>query len=176
VDNECIKKIETRRSIRKFTGDNIPESEVLDIIRTGLSAPSAGNRQPWRIILVTEDEKKQQLASAAFGQTFIRKAAAILAICAVPHESSERYGERGATLYTYQDTAALTQTILLAAHIRGYGTCWIGAFDEVEVRKALNIPENMRPVSLIPIGKIAGDYPAPRSRRDLSEILTRESF
>lgn len=176
MGDECIKKIETRQSIRKFTGETISESEILKIVKTGLSAPSAGNKQPWRIVLVTDADQKERLVSAVLGQSFIKQAALIIVVCAVPQESAERYGERGSSLYVFQDTAALTQNILLAAHIRGYGACWVGAFDESAVRKILNIPEGMRPVSLIPIGKISGGLPNPRPRRQISEIMTRDSF
>ncbi|TFG27112.1 nitroreductase family protein [Candidatus Thorarchaeota archaeon] len=176
MSDECIKMIESRRSIRKFTGKTISENEIIEIIQIGLCAPSAGNRQPWRIVLVIDADVKEQLASAAFGQSFITQAAVILAVCAVPEESAERYGERGFTLYALQDTAALTQTILLAAHMKGYGTCWIGAFDESEVIKVLNIPKGVRPVSLIPIGVIAGVIPNQRPRKQISEVVLRNSF
>jgi nitroreductase len=176
MDEECIKKIETRQSIRRFTGEPLHESEILEIIKIGTRAPSAGNKQPWRIVLVTREKTKEQLVAAAYGQTFITAAAAIFVVCAVPYESAERYGERGSTLYVLQDTAALAENILLAAHIKGYGACWVGAFDEIEVRKILNVPKEMRPVVLIPIGKTAGNLPNPRTRKQVSDILIQESF
>ena len=176
MNDECIKKIETRQSIRRFTGEAISDDEITSIIEAGLRAPSAGNKQPWRIVIVTDTNQKECLAVAAFGQSFITKAAVILAVCAVPQESAEKYGERGYNLYAIQDTAALTQNILLASHMRGYGTCWVGAFNESEVIKVLNIPKGIRPVSLIPIGKIAGKLPNARPRRDILEIMIRDSF
>jgi len=176
MSEECIKKIKTRQSIRRFTGESLHENEILEIIKTGTSAPSAGNKQPWRIVLVTKENIKEQLAAAAYGQTFITTAGVILVICAVPYESAERYGERGSTLYVLQDTAALSQNILLAAHIKGYGACWVGAFDEIEVAKVLKIPKEMKPVALIPIGKIAGNLPNLRTRKQVSDILIQESF
>lgn len=114
-----------------------------EILATGFSAPSAGNRQPWRVVIIKDGERKELLGMEAFGQTFIAKAPVNIVICAVPHESAERYGERGSALYALQDTAALTQNILLASHILGYGTCWVGAFDEEAVRKVLNVPEGI---------------------------------
>lgn len=176
MNKVCLEKIEARQSIRRFTGDEIPEKEIIEIINTGLRAPSAGNKQPWRIVLIQDANRKEQLAAAAYGQTFIIKASAILAICAVPYESAERYGERGSTLYVLQDTAALAQNILLATHLRGYGACWVGAFDETEVRKVLNIPQEMKPVALLPIGKVEGNLPKLSPRKRVSDILIRESF
>jgi nitroreductase len=97
-------------------------------------------------------------------------------VCGVPEESAERYKERGRTLYVLQDTAALTLNILHAAHMLGYGACWIGAFNEDEVSKILQIPSNIRPVSMIPVGMIEGNLPDMRPRRNLSEVLIQERF
>jgi SagB-type dehydrogenase family enzyme len=113
---------------------------------------------------------------AALGQSFITQAPVVLVICAVPEESAERYGERGATLYALQDTAAMTQNILLASHALGYGSCWVGAFNEDEVRKVLKIPENMRPVSIIPVGNIEGEVPKSRLRKSINEVVIEEEF
>ena len=165
MKNELLRKIQTRQSIRKYSNNAIPESDLNEILKTGFSAPSAGNRQPWRVVVVKDKTRKDKLAIAALGQHFIAEAPILLVICAVPHESAERYKERGATLYALQDTAALTQNILLASHSLGYATCWIGAFNEDEVTEVLNIPKEMRPVSMIPIGYAEGETPKVRPRR-----------
>jgi len=122
--------IQSRKSIRKYSQKPIPENELKEILKTGFSAPSGGNMQPWRVVVVKDQTRKDRLATAAYGQSFIAEAPVLLVVCAVPHESAEKYKERGATLYALQDTAALTQNILLASHALGYATCWIGAFNE----------------------------------------------
>lgn len=176
MKNELLGKIQTRQSIRKFSSENIPESDLKEILKTGFSAPSAGNRQPWRVVVVKDDKRKEQLGIAAGGQLFITKAPINLVICAVPNESAERYKERGATLYALQDTAALTQNILLASHSMGYATCWIGAFNEAEVTKILSIPKEMRPVAIIPIGYSEGETPKVRTRRPFTEVIVEDKF
>ncbi len=176
MKDESIGKIQTRQSIRRYSSDPIPESDLKEILKTGFSAPSAGNRQPWRIVVVKDDKRKEKLGMAAGGQSFIARAPVNLVICAVPYESAERYKERGATLYALQDTAALTQNILLASHIMGYATCWIGAFNEDEVSNILNIPEEMRPVAIIPIGHAEGETPKARPRRSVAEVVVEEEF
>ena len=173
---DCIEKIRSRQSIRKFTSESIPDSIIDDIIMTGIRAPSGGNRQPWRIIIVTNMELRNQLADAAFNQKFIATAPVVYVVCAVPEESAERYKDRGRKLYALQDTAALTLNILYGAHLHGYGACWIGAFDEDAVTKTLNIPANMRPVAMIPVGKIDGGLPPMRPRKTPAEIVVREQF
>jgi len=176
MSKECLNQIMTRRSIRKFSSEPIDEKEIEDIVKVGFSAPSAGNRQPWRVVIVTDQEVKNRLSVAAGGQTFLAKAPVVFVVCGVPEESAERYKERGSSLYVLQDTAALTLNILHAAHFLGYGTCWIGAFNEEEVSSIIRIPSNMRPVSMIPVGKIDGNLPEMRPRRNHSEVIVRERF
>ena len=142
----------------------------------GFSAPSAGNKQPWRVVLVKRQELKDRLAAAAGDQTFLAKAPIVFVICAVPRESAERYGERGRELYAIQDTAALAENLLLAAHLLGYATCWIGAFNEEQVARSLSVPREIRPVAIIPVGKAMGKVPLKPTRRAMKEVLIDESF
>ena len=70
----------------------------------------------------------------------------------------------------------MTTSLLLSAHFKGYGACWIGSFDEETVSTVLNVPAEMKPVALIPIGIPDGPIPKKRKRRSLSEILVRDRF
>jgi nitroreductase len=176
MSKDCIEMITSRQSIRKFTSEPIPDSVIEDIVKIGISAPSGGNRQPWRIVIVTNNELRVKLADAALNQNFISEAPVVFVVCAVPEESAERYKERGRTLYALQDTAALTLNILYGAHLHGYGACWIGSFDEDAVSKILNIPSHMRPVAIIPVGKIDGELPPMRPRKNALEIIVQEKF
>jgi len=176
MKEDLLKVIQSRRSVRRFSQNPIPENELKEILKTGFSAPSAGNRQPWRVVILKDRTRIDRIAIAAFGQTFIANASIVLVICAVPYESAERYKERGAMLYALQDTAALTQNIILAAHALGYATCWIGAFDENEVVEILNVPNGMRPVSIIPIGHAEGEPPKARPRRPFEDVIIEEEF
>ncbi len=174
--DDCNSMIKSRISIRKFKKTTIPDNDINEIIETGTKAPSAGNCQPWRIVVVKDAAIREKLAEAAWGQSFVAKAPVILAVCAVPAESQERYGERGETLYALQDTAALTTSLLLGAHFKGYGACWVGAFDEETVSMILKVSADMKPVALVPIGIPDGPVPKKRKRRPLSEIVVRECF
>ena len=106
-------------------------------------APSAGNCQPWFIYVVKNQKVRQELAKAAFNQGFLVEAPVNIVVCAEPKRSFSRYGERGASLYCLQDTAALVQSLLLMAEGLGLSTCWVGAFDEQAVRQVLEIPEDV---------------------------------
>jgi len=138
-------------------------------------APSAGNIQPWEFIIVRNPEIKRNLAKAALNQSFIEEAPVVIVVCADEIRSSQGYGVRGKTLYCIQDTAAATQDIHLAAYSLGLGTCWVGAFNEEEARKILEIPQGVRPVAIIPVGYPAEKPPA-RNRRPLNQIIHYEKF
>ncbi|MFX1560209.1 MAG: nitroreductase family protein [Promethearchaeota archaeon] len=176
MNQDLIEKMKSRQSIRRFTGEQIPDSVIEDIVNIGRTAPSGGNCQPWRIVIVTRNDLKYELVAAAYNQKFIAEAPVVFVVCAVPEESAMRYKNRGRELYTLQDTAALTLNILYGAHLYGYGACWVGSFNEEEVSKALNIPSEMRPVSMVPVGKIRGGLPPLRGRKSSSEIVIREQF
>lgn len=173
--DECINLLITRQSIRKFTDADVMEEDIQKIIEIGLKAPSAGNRQPWRIVVVKEVGTIQKLADASHGQNVVSSCKVLLAIFAVADESGERYGDRGVNLYSIQDTAALTTYLLLGVHFKGYGACWVGAFDEGSVSEILNVPSGFRPVALIPIGN-PGITPPFRPRRPFSEVVIDEQF
>lgn len=174
-NEECMNLLVTRQSIRKFTDADVLEEDIQKIIEIGLKAPSAGNRQPWRIVVVKETGTIQKLADASHGQSVVSSCKVLLAIFAVADESRERYGDRGASLYSIQDTAALTTYLLLGAHFKGYGACWVGAFDEGPVSDILNVPPGFRPVALIPIGN-PEITPPFRPRKTPSEIVIDEHF
>ncbi|MCX8182036.1 MAG: nitroreductase family protein [Candidatus Methanomethyliaceae archaeon] len=169
---QCIEK---RRSVRSFRDVPIPEEDLIKILKAGIQAPSAGNIQPWRFIVTTKEDLKMKLAEAALGQYWMVEAGVIITVCAVEDESATYYGTRGRSLYCIQDTAAAVENILLASTALGYGSCWVGAFDEMEVRKTLSIPRDVRPVALIPIGAPA-ETPEARSRKDLRQVVYHETY
>ena len=164
-----------RRSVRKFRSDPIPDELILKVLEAGIWAPSAGNVQPWEIILVKNPETKEKLAEAALNQEFIAEAPVVFVVCVDLEKAGWAYGERGKTLYCLQDSGAAIQNMLLAAYALGLGTCWVGAFYEEAVRKILGIPQKYRPVALIPIGYPASK-PAKTPRRSLKQVVHMERF
>jgi nitroreductase len=172
---ELQEAIKGRRSIRNFKKQNIPEETITQLIEAASYAPSAGNIQPWQFIIIRKPAIKKKLAESALNQAHVEQAPVVIVVCADEKRSSMGYGTRGKTLYCLQDTAAATQNILLTAHSLGLGTCWIGAFNEDEAREAVNAPEGVRPVAIIPVGVPNGN-PKQRSRRLLSQITHFDSF
>jgi nitroreductase len=166
--------IKGRRSIRAFKPQDVPEETVEKLIDAARHAPSAGNIQPWEFIIARKQDTKRKLAQAAY-QAFIEEAPVVIVVCADETRSSSRYGIRGETLYCIQDTAAATQNILLTAYSLGLGTCWIGAFNEDEAKKALKTPVGIRPVVMIPVG-YPNRTPSQRNKRPLNQIIHYEGF
>ena len=171
---ELEEAIKGRRSIRAFKPQDIPEGTVETLIDAARHAPSAGNIQPWEFIIARKLDTKKKLAQAAH-QAFIGEAPVVIVVCADEKRSSSGYGNRGETLYCIQDTAAATQNILLTAYSLGLGTCWIGAFNENEAKKALKTPKGIRPVVMIPVG-YPNKTPSQRGRRPLNQIVHHEEF
>jgi nitroreductase len=163
----CIKE---RRTIRKYTSDIVNDATIGRILEAATLAPSGGNRQPWFFYVVKNNEVKEQLVEAAYGQSFLMSAPVVIVVCADPEESGEKYGDRGRNLYCIQDTAAATMNMILAAHAYGLGCGWIGAFSEERVVQVLNLPKNHRPVAIIPIG-VPAEEPEMRPRKSLDDVV-----
>ncbi len=167
---DLLPYLKGRRSIRKFKSKPIPQEFIDKIMEAGIWAPSAGNVQPWHLYLVYNDEVKQKLGQAALDQRFIEKAPVAIVVCADRNRAQSIYGERGETLYMYQDTAALVQNMLLEAFSLGLGSCWVGAFKEAQVSEVMNLPPFLRPVAILPLG-YPDEKPASRRRRDWREAM-----
>ena len=161
----------TRRfSCRSFTPEPVPAEALDALLEAARWAPSAGNLQPWRFLVVHAEAVRRRLAAAAHDQAFVVEAPVTIVVCAVADESAPRYGARGRTLYCLQDTAAAIENLLLAATAHGLGSCWVGAFDEQAVARALELDPAWRPVAMVPIGRPA-EQPTGRRRRPVDDVV-----
>ena len=167
--------VKRRRSVREYTGADVAEEDVERMLEAANLAPSAGNLQAYEIVVVREREGKERLAAAALEQEFIAKAPVVFVFFADPVRSSRKYGQRGAKLYALQDATIAASYLQLAAAALGLGAVWVGAFDEVEVRKAVGAPKELVPVAIIPVGHPA-ESPGPSPRRLLCDIAKKERF
>lgn len=163
--------VERRHSVRSFDQNrDVPPEMVTRLLQAAIHAPSAGNCQPWFFFVVRNEDVKRALASAALNQRFLAEAPVVIVVCAEPERSARRYGDRGRHLYSVQDTAAATEHILLAAVASDLTACWVGAFDEEEASRALDLPSRLRPMAIIPLGYPAGPLPPRTNRRSLKEV------
>ncbi|MGI6642905.1 MAG: nitroreductase family protein [Bacillota bacterium] len=167
---DVIEAIQKRRSIRKYTMQEVSDDIVKTLLDCARAAANAGGRQPWAFVVVRSTETKTALAEAASKQAFIATAPVVIVVCADPDRSGERYEDRGRTLYAFQDTASAVTNMMLAAVSLGLGTCWIGAFKESEVKRILDLPGNLKPVAMLPVGYPDQERP-PRLLRPESEVV-----
>jgi nitroreductase len=140
-----------RTTVREFETTPVKEEDIEYLLACASTAPSAGNLESWDVIVVTDEEVRTALAAAAFDQSHIEKAGLVLVVCANYVRSMSRYGERG-ILYGLEDATIACTYMMLAAHARNLHACWTGAFDDDEVRSILDLPQHIRPVSLLAVG------------------------
>lgn len=155
---ECIK---TRRSVRKFLDVPIEWDKVGTIVDAGRSAPTAGNLQNWKFIIILDEGKRKKIAEACLKQFWMERAPVLIVVCSEPEKAKRFYGIRGERLYSIQNCAAAVENMLLTAHSLGLGGCWVGAFDEDMIKRALEIPDYARPQVVVPIGYPAEKVPTP---------------
>lgn len=146
-----LQLIKNRRSIRNFQEKEIPQRVIDKLIEALLWAPSAGNLQSRKFYFVFDKETKKELAIAALEQDFIARAPLIVVGCS-DDKIFWRYGQRGKNLYSICDVACSIENLMLVACAEDLGSCWVGAFNEKGVTEILNLPENLRPIVICPLG------------------------
>ncbi|HHT9121070.1 MAG TPA: nitroreductase family protein, partial [Candidatus Hypogeohydataceae bacterium YC41] len=156
-----LQVIKERRSVRRFQGTSIPKEMIEQLIDALIWAPSAGNLQSRKFYFVYNKEMKEKLVQAAWGQSFIAEAP-LAVVCCTDLRIGTYYGSRGKDLYSIQDVSASIENLLLVAHELGLATVWVGAFEEEKVTEILKLPNNLRPVAIIPVGYPAEHPTAPR--------------
>jgi len=167
--------IETRRSIRAYRSDLIPDEVLKRVLNAARIAPSGNNRQPWKFVVVKDPALKQALVPALANQRFVAEAPVIIAAC-----GSNVHQNRGGymrDLSMLVDVTIAMDHLILAARAEGLGTCWIGAFDNDKVKEVLEIPTEFQVVALTPLGYPRGEKFLPvKSRKALSEIIGEDKF
>lgn len=141
-----------RHSVRSFQDKSVEEEKLEEILEAANSAPSAGNLKAREIIVVKDSETKKALAKAALGQDFIAEAPIALVFFALPEKSGRKYGERGRDLYSVQDATISASFVWLQAVGLDLSCCWVGAFDNEEVKEILKVPQDWQPIAILPVG------------------------
>lgn len=160
---DALEAIRKRRTVRSFTGASIPKEDLIKIVDAGRLAATGNNKQPWDFIVVTEKEMIEQLKVASL---WMEKAGAIIAVVLDP-----------TTRWWIEDGAAAVENILIASTALGYGSCWLEGYTlprEEEFKKLLNVPEDKRLLTLVPIGVPQG-WPSVE-KKPLEEVLHWETY
>ena len=161
--------IHVRRSIRTFAATLVEETELKTILQAANRAPSAGNLQAYEIYVVRGEEQRRRRVKCCSDQQFIAQAPVALAFCTNPARA-EKYGERGAQLYSLQDATIACTCALLAVDDLGLACVWVGALDADAVRDVIGAPASQTPVALLSIGHGAED-PVRTERRTLDDLV-----
>jgi len=168
--------IRTRRSVRTFKGDPVPEDVVNRILEAARIAPSGSNRQPWRFILVTDEALRQKMISACNNQEFVAQAPVIVVACG--KKLSINRGGYMKEMSMLLDVAIAFTHLVLAARAEGLGTCWIGAFSNNEIKKLLQILGTYEVVAATPLGypEHENAFSQTTNRKTLDEIVSTNKF
>lgn len=159
-----------RISVRGYRPDPVPEEVLRRVLETVRMAPSAANRQPWRILVARSEERRRAIARA-YPREWLLTAPLILGVAVRPAEAWVR-AEDGWNAAEC-DGAILMTHLILAAAAEGLGTCWIAAFSPSKLREAWSLPEDWVPYAITPLGYPA-DAGRPKQRKPLNEILLDE--
>jgi nitroreductase len=139
----------TRRSIRKYAKKSIPDTMIKELLEVGVSAPSAGNQQPWQFIVIDDRKILDDLPRVLPNGKMLKDADKAILVCG----DLSREKHKG---YWMLDCSAATQNMLLAAHAKGLGACWLGVYPRDErvenLKKLFKTPEHIIPFSVISLG------------------------
>ncbi len=167
---DILDLIISRRNIKEFLPKFVSWEKISNIIDAARHAPSCGNVQNWKFIVVMDPDLKQKVAEAAYEQYEIVNAGVLIVVCAEPEKAERYYGLRGERLYTVQNCAAAIQNMLLEAQSLGLGSRWVGGFDEEALKTIFKIPEEIRPQAIIAIG-YAKDIPPKPPKYPLETLV-----
>ena len=168
---DVLDVIQDRRSIRAFKDRTIEEDKLKRVLEAARLSPSAKNLQERIFIVVKDKAKREALVDAARGQGFVGEAPAVIVACADNTNYTMPCGQLAYPI----DTAIAVDHMTLQAVAEGLGTCWIGAFNEEEVKELLGIPNQIRAVALLPIG-YPKNTPQQTPRKELSEIVMQNKW
>ena len=163
--------IKNRRSIRRYDSRPIEDEKLNKVLESARLAPSAANNQAWKFIIVKDESTRSKLAEAAGRQMFVQQAPVVIVACGLEPEKVMLCGQHRYTV----DLSIAVSFIMLEAWEQGLGTCWLGHFDEKEVKKILGIPEKARVVAVTPLGYPA-EAPQPKPRKSINDIICFERY
>jgi len=161
-----------RYSVRAYKPDPVEDDKLARILEAARIAPTAANRQAFRIIVVPVKGREAGLRRI-YGRDWFTQAPLVLCVCAVPSEAWVRKtdGWNAAEV----DATIVMSHIVLAAAEEGLGTCWIAAFDPAAARDVLGLPAEVIPSAFTPLG-YAADAASPKKRRPLGELVRRDHW
>ena len=168
-----IENIMTRTSIRQFTDQTISSDTIETLLRAGMAAPTAVNKQPWHFVAVTSKDKLKAMAINNPNARMLEQAPLAIVVCGDMQKALEGEARASWTL----DCSAATENILLAAHGLGLGAVWTALYLREERAKstieALKLPDHIKPLCAIIIGHPA-ENPEPKDKWNPENVSYNE--
>ena len=162
-NNPALETIMTRTSIRQYKDKSVEKEKIEAMLRAGMAAPTAVNKQPWHFVVVNDRAKLNELAAANPRAKMLQTAPLAIVVCGDMNKAMQGKGQA----YWIQDCSAATENILLAAHAQGLGAVWTGVYpmeDRIQpLSKTLKLPETVIPLCTIVIGYPA-EQPKPKDK------------
>jgi nitroreductase len=168
---DVFKAIQSRYSVRGYKPDAVSDADLTKVLEAGRQAPTAANRQPFRIIVVHTEGREEELARI-YGRRWFTQAPLVLAVVAVPGEAWRRTDDKP---YDEVDATIAMDHMILAATALGLGTCWVAAFDPAAAREVLGLPDDVEPIAFTPLGHPDKDR-AQTGRRPLEDLVKYERW
>ena len=168
---EYAELVVARYSVRAYRSDPVEEEKLRTVLEAARMAPTAANRQPFQLIVISTAEREEALQQI-YGRAWFVQAPLIICACAVPAGNWVRDDGKN---YSDVDAAIAMDHLILAAADQGLGTCWVGAFDPDAAHEVLGLPDNVEPVAFTPLGYPA-DQLGPKERKPLEELVRHERW
>jgi nitroreductase len=164
--------LKARTSVRSYDTRPVPDDVLGKVLEMGRIAPSANNAQPWHFVVVKDAKKRKQLSGGRWAG-FLKESPVVIVGCGDRNRSPD---------WHVVDTTIALQQMVVAATAEGLGTCWIGSFDEENVRSVVKVPENYAVVAMLTVGYPKEKFDITKllarsgKRKAMDEILSREEF
>jgi nitroreductase len=173
MDFETV--VKKRRMCREYLDREVPREKLDRILDMASRYPSAGHTEPQEFVVVRDQRVKEDLARTALDQMFVAQAPLVIVVVSDIRRSARRYGERGVHFFSIIDGAFVAMLILLAVVDEGLGACFVGSFYDQEVQEVLGLPQDVRPIGIIPIGYCA-EEPRRFARRSREQIVHLDRY
>lgn len=171
---DVMEALKARQSVKSYLSVPVEPEKLEKVLEAGRLAPSSYNSQCRKFVVLTDPAVKKAVRERSGAQPMVEQAPVVIVICATPdteHDDQMPCGEWKHPI----DMALCGAYMMLEACDQGLGTCWLGAFDAEAVKGVLGIPEEVRVVTMIPLGYHDGTQPR-KDRRPLREIVSYNTY
>ena len=172
---DLFEAIKTRRSAKKYLDKKVPDDLIGAVIEAGGMAPSSGDKQNWKFIVVKNPSTQEKISKHCNEQYWMNGAPVHIVVCSDDAYIQKFYGDRGKNMYSIQNCAAAVQNMLLMAHGLGLGACWVSEFNDVELANDLGLGSGARVQAVVTLGYTTKEM-NKKILKPLKNIMFLESY